>query len=72
MGLLRKLMSGQMIALAMRSCGGFMGVRSFVVELGGSIVRTLRHDVFSSPGWMPKPLYRPIHPPSTVSTVPVT
>jgi hypothetical protein len=54
MGLLRKLMSGQMIALAMRRCGGFMSVRGFVVELGGSIVRTLRHDCFSSTGWMPK------------------
>ena len=54
MGLLRKLMSGQVIALAMRRCGGFVGVRGFIVELSGSIVRTLRHDVLSSTGWMPK------------------
>jgi hypothetical protein len=54
MGLLRKLMSGQMITLAMRRRGSFMGMRGFVVELGGSIVRTLRHDCFSSTGWMPK------------------
>jgi len=72
MGLLRKLMSGQVIALAMRRCGGFVGVRGFIVELGGSVVWALRHVIFSSMGWMPKSSYRPIHPPSTVRMVPVT
>jgi len=54
MSLLRKLMSGQMIALAMRGRGSFMRVRSFIVKLCSSIVRTLWHDVFSSIGLMPK------------------
>jgi hypothetical protein len=72
MSLLGKLMRGQVIAFAMRRRGGLVGVRGFVVELGGSIVWALRHNVFSSHRRMPKPLYRPIHPPSTVRMVPVT
>src|SRR5665213_1373971 len=75
--LARKLVGSQ-AALAVRSGGGGMRVCSQVVQLGGSVVNALGHGYSPLCHWMPgktragETAYRPIHPPSTVSTVPVT
>jgi hypothetical protein len=76
-----QLVRTQMIALVMSCGGGFMGVCGLVVKLGGRVVwaghgLVLRLfgcsllDAASRLGELS--LYRPIHPPSTVKTVPVT
>jgi hypothetical protein len=44
-GLFGELVSGEMIAFAVRSCCGLVGVGCFVVIFGGAVVRALRHDV---------------------------
>jgi hypothetical protein len=44
---LRKLMGRQMVSLTMGRRGRLVGMGSNVVELGGAIVCTLRHIVFS-------------------------
>ncbi len=48
MRLLRELMRGHMIALAMGSRCGLVGVCGLVMKLCGAVVCTLRHIVFSS------------------------
>jgi hypothetical protein len=44
-GLFGELVSGKVIAFAVRSCCGLVGVGGFIVILGGAVVRALRHDV---------------------------
>ena len=44
-GLFGEFVSGEMIAFAVRSCCGLVGVGCFVVIFSGSVVRALRHDV---------------------------
>jgi hypothetical protein len=43
--LLRKLMSGEVIAFAVSGGGGIVSVGGFVVVFGCAVVWTLRHDV---------------------------
>ncbi len=45
MGLTGKFVRGEVFALVMSGGGGGMCVRGKVVQLGGWIVRALRHDV---------------------------
>src|SRR6202140_4147384 len=45
--LLTELVSGPMVPFAVRGSGGGVGMGGKVVELGGSIVRALRHGVLS-------------------------
>ncbi len=75
MRLLRQLMRRQMIALPMSRRCSLMSMGSLVMELSSAVVNTLWHMVSPVFRWMHsthKQNYRPIHPPSTVSTVPVT
>src|SRR3984957_13665761 len=52
-----------MVALAMRGGCGFVGVRGFIVELGGSVVRALRHCDFLLSG-LDAEIALPAHPPA--------
>jgi hypothetical protein len=47
--LLREFMSGQMICLAMGGSSGDVSVSGEIVELRGSVMRTLWHLVISQP-----------------------
>jgi hypothetical protein len=72
MGLLRELMRGEVVSFAVSCSCGLVRVGGLVVKLCGSVVCALWHSIFSSLAWMLKLCQRPIQPPSTVRTVPVT
>jgi hypothetical protein len=72
-----QLVRGQMIAFTVGRCCGLMRVSRLAVILSGAVVWALRHGfvlrVLDAGSRRAEPLrYRPIHPPSTVRTVPVT
>jgi len=66
-GLLRKLVSRQMVPLAMGGRGGLVGVGGEVMVFSGAIVRALRH-IGSPEVWMRHLAWKNARPCSTVQT----
>lgn len=72
MSLLGQLVRGEMVAFAVRRGSGLVQMSRFIVIFGCAVMWALRHNVFLSVLLQTRRSYRPIHPPSTVTIVPVT
>src|SRR5271154_4741943 len=76
MCLFGELVRGKVVAFAVGRCCGLVGVSCLIVIFGGAVVWALRHGVvlhlLDAASLGSELSYRPIHPPSSVRTVPVT